>query len=747
MKVKLPIIGQVSTGKDTNPIEKVVEKTVEKLVISQLGAGFLDLNTGALSNYKTISSRLMDAYNGWVFANVSTLAEEISKMEFELYKTVMKGGQMELVKVEQHELLDLLDRFNPFTTTSQAMYITDAHIELAGDTFYYLEGSGDVNVGTNIKNIFILQPDLVEVIPGEADVGFEIKEYKYKPKDEKGETKEITYKAEEVIQIKTPHPSNPIRGKSVVEATALDIDTDNLAQEMIKMFFQNGAVPNVVLTTEQRLDRNDVQRITTDLKRTYAGVKNAFKTMILSSGLTPVTVQQSAKEMQFLELEKAMRDKIMAMFKNTPASLGIIEDVNRANAEATILSWKQSVIKPKMQRIVDTLNEFLVPRFGENLILTFVDPVPENEQEDIDQSKALYESGIMTLNEARAKVDLDPVKDGDNFKAGGTAPVPVEPEIPKNVRNVDYVKHFRRNGVYKRYAKYLDLFEAAKKVAVKTQSKKTVEVREHSVYTNEQVWDHHNKKMELVDNRVDQFKLDIDKFITELENKSIDKVPTIVSKKVKKTYDLFDSESEIAAGVNMFTPLLDEIGKLSAGEVYVLMGLGSVYLPTDTFHRTIENGVKDFVTSVVGTDKDKLSALLKEGIDNGQSIAEIQRNIRTHFADFKKNQSEKIARTEILRASNAGTLDAFRASDVVKGKQWLTAMDDRVDPACNELNGKIVDVEGAFFKADFASGKIPPLHPNCRCDLLPVLADSDTELKEYVKELEKIIGIDDDVQG
>lgn len=766
MKVTLPIIGQVKTGKDSQPevIEKIVEKEVEKLVTSQLGAGFLDLT--AKSDYKTVSTRLLKAYEGWVFANVSTLAEEISKIEFELYKTVMKGGVMELVQVEEHPLLDLLDKFNPFTTTSQAMYVAEAQIELAGDTFFLLDG-GNVDVGENIKNIFILQPDMVEVVPGDEGTEYEIKQYKYKYKNDKGETKEIVYEANQVIQIKTPNPSNPLRGKSVVEAAAIDIDTDNLAGEMIMKFFQNGAIPSVVLSTEQRLGKDDVQRIQTDLKKTYGGIRNFFKTMILGNGLTPVTIQQSAKEMEFLEIEKAMRDKIMAMFKNTPASLGIIEDVNRANAEATILSWKESTIKPKMQRIVDTLNEFLVPRFGDNLILTFEDPVPENRQDDIDEATALYEAGIMTLNEAREEVDLDPVANGDDFK-NSNAQVPVTPqEMPKNLYNVDYKKHFRRSKTYTKLEEHKKLFAEAKKIAEKKlkPKKKAAEVREHPIYTNTQVWKYHNNKMKMVDNRFDNFKTEVDKFITGLEEKSIDKLHDIVDKKVKKkAYDLFDTDAEIAAGIDLFTPLLEEIGKLSGSEVYALMKLGGVYIPSPDYAKIIAKNVEEFVTSVVGTDKEKLSNLLAEGLKEGQSIAEIERLIRSSFSDYKKNQSEKVARTEILRASNEGTLDAFKASDVVVGKQWLTAMDDRVDPECADLNGKIVELEGNFFKTDYGTGETPPLHPNCRCDLLPVLVDTDpnlakavkaekelekvrqelTEEKEYSTKLEKIAGVSDE---
>ena len=79
----------------------------------------------------------------------------------------------------------------------------------------------------------------------------------------------------------------------------------------------------------------------------------------------------------------------MVGFGNTKASLGIIDDVNRASHESSITSWLKSTVKPDMEAIVNTLNEYLVPEFGENLVLEFCDPVPEDRTSDITEVKGL----------------------------------------------------------------------------------------------------------------------------------------------------------------------------------------------------------------------------------------------------------------------------------------------------------------------------------------------------------------------
>jgi HK97 family phage portal protein len=747
VKVKLPIIGQVWTNEPQSAPVTATKKTSaskEKLTVGQLGAGFLDLSmsSNSLVNDKTISEKLLRSFVGWVYANVSVLAEEISKMEFELYQIKLVKGEIELVELDSHPLLDLLDRFNPFTTTSEAMYMTEAHLELAGDTFYLLDSA------TSPKNIFILQPDMVTVNPGAATEAYNIQSYDYKIR-ENGKSKIVTYPADRVIHIKNPNPSNPYRGKSVVEAAATTIDIDTLSEQFLKKFFENGAVPNFALSSDQRISKEDIDRMTLDLKKTYGGIRGAFKTLILGGGLKPVTVQQSGKEMQLLEIENNMRDKLMALFKNTKASLGIVEDVNRANAEATLLGWKQSVIKPKMQRIVDTLNEFLVPRFGDNLLLTFTDPVPQNEAEDIDQVVALMGTNVrqtITVNEARAIIGQDPLP-GDEFDQIQTAPQntfvapPVDPNAKRwkaAMERVDYKSHFRRLGVYQQQRQFRDIYEVAREMAkkivqarhrkavTKTEKAEAERQRYRSV-SNEQALEYWSKQIQITEVMEKRFKDRIDRFILAIEEKAVSNLHSSVPKNYKKTkteikaFDLFDPEVEIQAGIDLFTPLVEEMAVLAANEAYQLMKINAIYHPSARLKERVATAVKEFTESFVGTDRDQLTKILTDALESGQSVAEIERAIREEFGHYRREQSLKIARTETLRASNEGALDAFKQSGVVEAKQWLTAEDDRVDEECAELDGQIVSLGKDFFETNYGSGEQPPLHPNCRCVLLPVL--------------------------
>jgi hypothetical protein len=56
----------------------------------------------------------------------------------------------------------------------------------------------------------------------------------------------------------------------------------------------------------------------------------------------------------------------------------------------------------------------------------------------------------------------------------------------------------------------------------------------------------------------------------------------------------------------------------------------------------------------------------------------------------------------------------------VASKQWITGAG--CCDECDELNGDTVALDEDFSTADGAVDG-PPLHPNCRCDVLPITTD------------------------
>ena len=778
MKIKLPLFGQIVTGKDaiepTTPSIVSIETPRSAKTYDVLG-GLLSFSKGGLSNEKSISSRLLEANKEWVYRNNDVISQEVSKMDFELFSMNLRGGEIEFNEIEDHPLLDLLDRFNPRTTKQDGLYTTQSHKKLTGDAFWLLDKNGQ-----SVENIYILPPDKIELVLAdptakESDL---VSAYKYEDTIDGKRISEV-YDINQIIHFKKPNPKNPFRGYGAVEALADTIDADNLTNETQRNFFEKGAISNFVLTTDNKITQEQLKRIRAELRAMYTGAQNAFTTMIFGNGLKPSEIGFSNKDMEFLDLLEWYRDKIMIGFGNTKASLGIIDDVNRASFEGSLNGWMRSTVKPDMDSITATINEFLVPMFGENLILGYKDPIEDDITSDVAQAVSLKNAGIMQVNEARELVGLDPVDGGDVFAPSNNVTNPFAPtqdpnantndqplndpnatdtpeqttppkmfrrtrnvkfkNLPNSLKHVDVMGLVRQRGMFFKKKINQDFKEA-----VKPMVRKIVESKKHKPIVKEDnneglmtpaIIDAYYKKQDhIVDIYEKLFYDSVLKLLTTVKEQSMNNFESEVkgakswAKFIAKK-DLFNEEDlKTQAQIDLTPILLTEL-VLAGQEAFSLMGIEDTYVPFKV-QETVRSYVDLFATSMLNTDKDYLTQLIADGFENGDSITEIRDRINNQFGDYTKTQAERIARTETSRVSNLAAEDAFIQSGVVEAKQWLIA--PGACPQCLPYAGKIVKVRKDFYKADdsgFQDGN-PPLHVSCRCKILPVVTGEEAPIAD-----------------
>lgn len=124
------------------------------------------------------------------------------------------------------------------------------------------------------------------------------------------------------------------------------------------------------------------------------------------------------------------------------------------------------------------------------------------------------------------------------------------------------------------------------------------------------------------------------------------------------------------------------------------------------------------------TTREMLRADIAAAIEDGTSNDDLAAELADNYA-FSDERAETIARTETAFADVQGNLNAYRESGQVESKRWLTAPD--CCDECLELDGVVVGLDEDF-PDDGGDG--PPLHPNCRCDVLPVLTEDPTDSEE-----------------
>ena len=107
---------------------------------------------------------------------------------------------------------------------------------------------------------------------------------------------------------------------------------------------------------------------------------------------------------------------------------------------------------------------------------------------------------------------------------------------------------------------------------------------------------------------------------------------------------------------------------------------------------------------------------LLEGIKNAESVDEIKRRLDKIFKGNTVN-TERIARTEVLNAQNAGRQSAYEESEVTHYKMWRAAMKNpRTAADSKRLHGQIQEIENPFVDPKTGDSFMhPPNRPNCRC--------------------------------
>lgn len=132
----------------------------------------------------------------------------------------------------------------------------------------------------------------------------------------------------------------------------------------------------------------------------------------------------------------------------------------------------------------------------------------------------------------------------------------------------------------------------------------------------------------------------------------------------------------------------------------------------DRYQAWIEQQTGKLIKSVHGTVRDELQQFLVNQIRDGKTSSEIALEIQQHFDGFDEYKSNRIARSEVRDAMNAGTLIASEEG----GHKYVQATDGtEFDVECRNRNEKIFTLKEAW--REMTSSRT---HPNCTLGFRPL---------------------------
>lgn len=151
--------------------------------------------------------------------------------------------------------------------------------------------------------------------------------------------------------------------------------------------------------------------------------------------------------------------------------------------------------------------------------------------------------------------------------------------------------------------------------------------------------------------------------------------------------------------------------------------------------------VSRFTQGFNDTARSALEGIIRSHIKDGLTIDETTRGIQewaSKTGDLPRQakwRAESIGRTESARAIVSGQIAAWKDSGVVQDVRWLISPQPcefclavyrkfrQVQLGQNFLTTgqTLTGIRGGKMAIDYQDVKGPPLHPNCRCDLEPVV--------------------------
>lgn len=649
----------------------------------------------SLGNVFGANKDYIGEYKNWVYACITARSQDVADIHIKLIKNDKE--------IFEHPILDLIKRVNPTTTKHDLFNATQTYKDLEGNAFWFL--ARDENAKREIKEIYLLQPDRVSIVPNKENPII-VDGYVYRGKD----GGKVPLKQDEVIHFKNFNPKSiypyPSRGMGVIEAAYSSICTDNQMREFNTAFFRNSARPDGMLIPDgdSSMAPEEYERIKEEWNEEHQGSGNAHKIAIMQGGLKWQEIGRGQGDMQYIEQRNFNRDEILAMFRVPKTILGMSQDVNRANADAAIYVFSLKVVKPLMQSIVDTLNEFLIPLFNDkSLRFDFISPV----QEDKAEQRADFTAGIgkwYSRNDVREILGLVPTENGDEFM-GSFAEVVID-KVPKVKKLKKEIKTVGDNILETFVAKF------------PKSEHKGIKLIEGIVKTNYiNVWKNHLDILEgpLKKKLVSYFEKQKDEVMKNLtrEYKGLE----VKEFKVKGVSNIvFDFDKSVVAGISLITPFIREYIERSGEQGTVLANGEKFDLDTPKIKNFIPERAKYFAESISNTTTNKLLNSIQEGIDNAETLEEISERVAGIYDIAVGSRTQTIARTEVAAASNFGSVEAYSQAGIEK-HQWVVV--NPIDEPCLGNEGQIVKIG-----EDFNDGSSQaPIHPNCQCTTIPVFED------------------------
>ena len=671
----------------------------------------------------------------WVRKGVRIIADTLAALPV----GILRDGK----PVDKHPLIDLLTRVNGQMPPSGLWKWWATDMVLAGEAGWELVKGTDRNgaQGKDYTEIWPRQPHLLTIIPDKARrFYYEVAEYQLKL----GRGDPIIFPPDEFLHFKFYNPLSPWRGLSWIGAARIGIQLDQYAQLWSQRFFQKGAKFDFVLVTPQGTTQTERDNLAKMFQEKYAGAEQQGVPPVLEEGMTDIRITSSPpKDMEWVEMRSMSREEIGGLLGVPDEIMGWGRDTyeNFATAERVLYTL---TIMPLAAHRDSSLTEFF-RRYGkladnESFYTDYssVDALREGENEAWIREQGQLQLGVITVNEWRTQNGYKP------FKTSDKARVPLLDTVGGIQGSIGILSavalgQMDRESAVQLFVLFFGLEQSEAEALVgETQSTLSIGAPIHKAPAfgspeHKALWE--SKDALLDDERRAMMRL-LDTEIGKQQKAVIAAVQggrsfSANGHTKQSAADVFDSEEEAAAFEEAFDSVVTSALRTAGATALEDLGLGIAFdLDRPEVRRQLERILGQFATKVNDTTYNELVSLFQQAESEGLSTPEIIESLDTYFDGRRSPASlERIARTTMNSAQNAGDREAWEQSGVVSEREWLSALDERTRPTHEAAHGQRAGLDEPFnvggAKLQYPGDPQGPAEEiiNCRCTTVPVVRE------------------------
>lgn len=293
--------------------------------------------------------------------------------------------------IRQKKLVSLLNRHpNPYQNADTFRRNLYLDMFMDGNCFIYFDGA----------YLYHLPAENVKIIPDKKTF---VKGYEYN---------QVKYKPEEIIHISDNSTRSIYRGMSRLNSAKDSINLLYSMRDFQGNFFNNGAVPGLVLKSPNTLSSKVKERLISSWSQKYSPKSGGRRPLILDGGLEIDSV--SNVDFRQLDFEDSVQNLERTVLKVIGVPPILLEGGNNANIRPNHRLMYQETVLPLVRKLISGLERY----FGYDLAaaLEELSPLQPELDEKAKYYSTLVNGGVLTPNEAREALRLEPIEGHDDVR-------------------------------------------------------------------------------------------------------------------------------------------------------------------------------------------------------------------------------------------------------------------------------------------------------------------------------------------